>query len=100
MPTNNYPKFSDFADETKLFDGDKKKIDEILNQDILILDFKIKESKQRQGTSYATIQFRQNDKNYIIFTGYGVIIDQLNKYKENLPFYTIIKKIDKYYTFA
>lgn len=100
MPINNYPKFSDFADETKLFDGDKKKIDEILNQEILILDFKIKDSKQRQGTSYATIQFRQNDTNHIIFTGSEVIIDQLNKYKENLPFYTAIKKIDKYYTFT
>lgn len=97
---NNYPKFSDFAEENKLFEGDKKRIDEILNQEILILNFKIKDSKQRQGTSYATIQFRQDDKNYIIFTGSEVIIDQLSKYKDNMPFYAVIKKIDKYYTFA
>lgn len=98
--SNNYPKFSDFAEDIKLFEGTKKRIDDILNQEILILDFKIKESKQRLGTPYATIQFRQNDTNYIIFTGSEVLIDQLNKYRENLPFYTVIKKIDKYYTFA
>jgi hypothetical protein len=37
---------------------------------------------------------------YIIFTGSIVLIDQLEKYKENLPFYTTVKKIDKYYTFT
>lgn len=100
LSTNNYPKFSDFADETKLFEGDKKKVDDILNKDILIIDFKIKDSKQKEGTSYATIQIRLNDKNHIIFTGSEVLINQLNKYKKNQPFYAVIKKIDKYYTFA
>ncbi len=102
MSVNNYPKFSDFANESKAFDGDKQRIDDILNQEILIIDFKVKDSKQRLGTSYATIQFklRQDDNNYIIFTGSEVIIGQLNKYKENLPFNTTIKKIDKYYTFT
>ncbi len=100
MQDNNYPRFGDFATEAKLFDGNKKRIDDILNQEILIIDFKIKESKKRQGTSYATIQFRQDDTNHIAFTGSGVIISQLIKYKENLPFNTTIKKIDKYYTFA
>jgi hypothetical protein len=42
-----YPKFLDFAEETKVFDGDKKRIDDILNQEILIVDFKVKDSKQK-----------------------------------------------------
>ncbi len=100
MQPNNYPRFCDFAEDVRLFEGTKKKIDDILNQEILILDFKIKESKKRQGTSYATIQFRQGDTCHIAFTGSGVIIAQLTRYKENLPFYATIKKIDKYYTFA
>jgi len=95
-----YPKFSDFAEKTKAFDGDKKKIENILNQEILILDFKVKESKKKQDSLYATIQFKINDINYIVFTGSSVLIDQLEKYKENLPFHTIIKKIDRYYTFT
>lgn len=54
----DYPRFSDFAEEPKPFDGDKKKIEDILNQDILVLDFKIKDSKKKQDSLYATIQFK------------------------------------------
>jgi len=93
-----YPHFSDFADETKSFDGEKKKLDDILNKEILILDFKVKDSKQRIGSKYITIQFRDNDKNFIVFTGSMVLINQFEKYKDNIPFYTVIRRIDKYYT--
>ena len=95
-----YPKFSDFAEETKVFDGDKKKIEDVLNQEILVVDFKVKSSKHKQGSLYATIQFKLGDTNHIVFTGSGVLIDQLEKYKDSLPFYTTIKKIDRYYTFT
>lgn len=95
-----YPRFSDFAEETKSFEGDKKKIDDILNEDILIIDYKIKDSKQHKGTQYVTIQFKLEDMYYIVFTGSKVLSEQLEKYKENIPFYTQIKKIDKYYTFT
>lgn len=100
MIITEYPRFSDFADESKSFEGDKKKIDEILNEEILIMDFKIKDSKQRSGTQYVTIQFKLGDINYITFTGSKVLIEQLNKYKDNIPFNTTIKKIDRYYTFT
>jgi hypothetical protein len=95
-----YPKFSDFAEESRPFDGDKKRIEDILNQEILILDFKVKASKKKQDTLYATIQFKIGDINFIVFTGSGVLIDQLEKYKDSIPFYTTIKKIDRYYTFT
>jgi len=32
--------------------------------------------------------------------GSKVLAEQLEKYKDNIPFYTQIKKIDKYYTFT
>lgn len=95
-----YPRFSDFAEESKSFEGDKKKIEDILNKEILIIDFKIKDSKQRQNSLYATIQFRIGDDTFIVFSGSTVLINQLEKYKENLPFFTIIKRIDKYYTLS
>ena len=95
-----YPHFSDFAEESKSFEGDKKKLDDILNQEILILDFKVKDSKQRIGSKYITIQFREGDKTFIVFTGSMVLTNQLEKYEDSLPFYTTIKKIDKYYTLA
>ena len=95
-----YPRFSDFAEESKVFDGDKKKIKEILNKEILVLDFKLKESKHHRGTQYVTIQFKIDNMIYILFNGSRVLAAQLEKYKDNLPFYTVIRKIDKYYTFT
>lgn len=95
-----YPRFSDFAEEAKAFDGDKKKIDEILNQEILVIDFKMKESKHHRDTQYVTLQFKIDNTTFILFNGSRVLADQLEKYKDNLPFYAIIKKIDKYYTFT
>lgn len=96
----DYPDFADFAEESKSFDGDKKKLSEILDRHILIVDFKVKPSKQNKGTFYTTIQFKIDGVNYIIFTGSNVLTEQLEKYKSNLPFYATIKKIDKYYTFT
>jgi len=95
-----YPNFSDFADESKAFEGEKKKLDNILNQEILILDFKIKDSKQRIGSKYVTIQFKIDNQSFIVFSGSMVLMNQLEKYKDNLPFHSEIKKIDKYYTFT
>jgi len=95
-----YPRFSDFAEESKSFDGDKKKIDEILNQEILVIDFKIKDSKHHRDSQYVTIQFKINNDTFIMFNGSKVLAEQLEKYKDNIPFYTMIKKIDKYYTFS
>lgn len=95
-----YPRFSDFAEESKVFDGDKKKIEEILNKEILVLDFKLKESKHHRDTQYVTIQFKIDNMIYILFNGSRVLAAQLEKYKDNLPFYTVIRKIDKYYTFT
>ena len=97
---SEYSKFSDFAEEREVFDGDKKRIDDILNKEILIINFKIKDSKKRENSLYATIHIKIDGNNYVVFTGSNVLIDQLEKYKDNLPFYTAIKKIDRYYTFT
>lgn len=95
-----YSSFSDFAQEVKPFEGEKKKIKEVLDCEILVLDYKVNESKQKQGTQYATIQFKQEESFHVLFTGSSILIEQLEKYKDNLPFYATIKKITKYYTFT
>jgi hypothetical protein len=95
-----YPKFSDFNPSQKLFDGKKVSIEDILNKDILIKAFKVGASKYKPK-EYVTVQFNyineQPNENFIFFTGSGVIKDQLIQNKDHLPFYTLIKKIDKYY---
>jgi len=71
-----------------------------LNKDLLIIDYKIKDSKHHKNTQYITIQFKIDDETFITFNGSRVLAEQLEKYKDNIPFYTQIKKIDKYYTFT
>nr|MBC8228938.1 hypothetical protein [bacterium] len=40
-----HKRFSDFAEEPELLNGSKLKIEEILNKEILIMGFKISDSK-------------------------------------------------------
>ena len=100
---DNQPKrFSDFAQESGPMDGAKLKIDDVINREITIIGCKIKESKYSKSNSSdcLTIQFEMDDKRYVIFTGSSVLIDQLTKYKDQMPFITTIKKVDRYYTLS
>lgn len=98
---SSHKKFSDFSQEDQCFHGSKKKIESILNQDILIVAFRLSMSKQKQNAEYATIHFTVEDTPHVLFTGSKVLKNQLERYKENLPFYAQIKKVNnKYYTFA
>jgi len=89
-------RFGDFAKETVL-DGDKISITDIINKEVIIVDYRVKESKLKEG-NYLTLQIEKNDKKYVIFTGSQVLIDQIERYKNELPFLTTIRKINKYYS--
>ncbi len=101
-----YPKFSDFAEnETGPLEGEKKKIDDILNQEILVIGHRTQESQYKKNKSgkYLTLQFifdTSLESKYVIFTGSDILINQMDKYKEKVPFWTTIKKNNKFYTFA
>jgi hypothetical protein len=65
----------------------------------------VKESKYKEETGrkrYMTLQFEQegSEKPNVLFTGSEVLIGQIEKYREYLPFATKIQKIDRYYTFT
>ena len=47
---------------------------------------------------YLTMQIKSNDKKFVIFTGSEVLIEQIEKYKNEIPFEATIRKINKYYT--
>ena len=98
-------RFSDFAEPGGPLEGKKVKIDEILNIEILLRKFTMKESKYQKSSAKdcLTVQFEYPDKpgeKHVIFTGSGVLIDQLRKYEDKLPFLAVIKKIDRYYTLS
>jgi hypothetical protein len=46
---DEYPKFSDFSEEHTGLEGDKKKIEEILNTEILVTGYMIGKSKLQQS---------------------------------------------------
>lgn len=92
-------RFSDFSKES-ILNGDKIKIDDILNKEIKIIGYSIKNSKysKNKNGEYLTLQIESDNKKHIIFTGSDVLIDQINKYSNEIPFLTIIRKINKYYS--
>ena len=92
-------KFSDISKETVL-DGEKLRIDDILNEKIVILNYAIRDSRYSKNTSgkYLTLQIKRNDQNYVIFIGSDVLVDQLERYGSQLPFEATIRKINRYYS--
>lgn len=101
MPDKEYPEFREFANEPEPFEGDKQSIDTILNIRILIINFRIGKSKYHDDRDYATIQFENGSGNkQIVFTGSEVLMNQLKRYKDKIPFHTTIIKINKYYTMS
>jgi hypothetical protein len=95
-------RFSDFAEEDGPLEGDKLRLDSILNQEILVTGYKIKRSKYaKEGADQClTVQFEIDGNKKIFFTGSNVLIDLLEKYGHEIPFMATVKKIDRYYTFS
>lgn len=95
-------RFAEFAQERIPLDGDKVKIETILNREILITGCSIKRSKYDKNSSgkFLTLQFELEGKKQVFFTGSDVLIEQLEKYGEQVPFLATIKKIDRFFTLS
>ncbi|MGD9930124.1 MAG: hypothetical protein AB7U05_08900 [Mangrovibacterium sp.] len=95
-------RFSDFATEEAQLEGVKVKLDDLLNQDIILIAFRVSDSQYSKNKSgkYATVQFKQaeNCPPQVFFTGSDILIEQLEKYRHELPFVAKVKKINRYYT--
>lgn len=80
-------RFSDFSTEQLI--GEKISIDKILNKEIKVLAFRLKNSK-----------IELHGELRVIFTNSTVLKEQLQRYKEHLPFCTTIIKNNKYFSFS
>jgi hypothetical protein len=89
-------RFSDFAKPP--LDGPKFAIDELINKEVVIKDYKISGSKY--NGKLLTIQFELEGTTHVVLTGSGVLLNQCEEYKDKMPFISTIKKIAKYYTFS
>lgn len=92
-------RFSDFADEPPTLEGTKVKLQDIVNQPIIVQTYRLFKSKVSNGDCLQ-LQILVNNENKIIFTSSCVLIKQITKYQNHLPFETTIKRISKYYSFT
>lgn len=93
-------RFSDFCKETLPLDGEKVRIEAIVDKEILVTGYKITSSKQNEGEYCLTLQFQEDEQTMIVFTGSKVLIEQIEKYNSEIPFLTVIRKINRYYSFS
>ena len=96
-------RFSDFAQQDTLpIDGSKIKIEEVLNREITITGFRIKDSKYNKSNSprCLELQFDLDNERHILFTGSEILCEQIQRYQSEIPFMTTIKRIAKYYSFS
>lgn len=89
-------KFSDFdiKPQTKSFEGEKIKIDKILNREIVVTDYKIETSKYEKGNGKCLyIQIEFNGDKRVVFTGSISLMDMIQQVPaDKLPFKTTIIK--------
>ena len=90
-------KFSSFAEERLV--GDKVSVSDILNKEITVLSYKIMKSKI-EDDNYAQIQIEINGEKKVVFTSSKVLKDQLEAYKDHIPFIATIIKTRKYFSFS
>jgi retron-type reverse transcriptase len=104
----NIPRFSDFADSTSLniMDGKKLSLDSVLDKEIVVLKYRVKPTKyaESKAPNCITVQFYFADEaaqtHHVFFSGSSVLIGQMEKYKEHLPFRATVRKVGKYFTFT
>lgn len=95
-------KFSELDIETPIlpFVGDKIKISKLLNKDIVVLNYRIGDSKynDKASNNVLTLHIQFEGESRILFTGSTVLMNQLRSTKpEHFPFSAIIVKEGEYY---
>ena len=95
-------RFSDFAESPKVLDGEKVKLDEVINREVLVIGYRITESKfgKNKSGKCLTLQVEIGGVHRVVFTGSDVLISQMMEYGAEVPFAAVIKKVDRFYTLS
>jgi hypothetical protein len=96
--------FSSFGikPEIKSLQGDKIKIERILNCPIVVEDYQIKDSKFTEGSGRCLhLQIKKQGIQHVVFTGSTVLMDMISHVKKDqLPFTTTIIKENDHFQFT
>ncbi|MCL1657433.1 hypothetical protein M2T79_12580 [Elizabethkingia miricola] len=85
----------------KAFVGDKIKLSKVINTQIIINDYKIKDSEKKPGTKYLTLQITRKGDKEIIFTSAKTLMDMIEQVpKDEFPFMTTIAQEDQIFQFT
>jgi hypothetical protein len=94
--------FADFHDNSNdRLQGEKDFIENMIGKEIIIYGYRIADSRKSKnpGEFCLTLQFRYadnagmpQDKTRVVFTGSRVLMEQIEAYKANIPFSTIVIK--------
>jgi len=99
-------KFADFADTSAcpIMDGKKVPLNDVLEKEIVVINYRINKTKytDAKNPECLTVQFTfaKTDEHNVFFSGSSVLMGQLERYKDKLPFSTVIKRVGKYFTFS
>lgn len=91
-------RFSDFSTEEDVLSGNKIKIKEIIGKEIIVIGYKINPSKYGDNKMVLKLGFKLFEENRVVFTGSKVLIEQIEKYKDEIPFITKIENNNDFYT--
>jgi hypothetical protein len=75
------------------------KLQDVVDKLITVTGYKITKSKFKED-NYVAIQYDMDGEQHVTFTGAQVLIEQLKKYGEEVPFETTIKRMGKFYSFT
>ena len=95
----------DFAEvvATPVFEGERRRIEEILGKPLVIKDFVELPSRFRPGEPFVVVQAEdENGETFTFASGSQVLIKQLRMMREAsaVPFRAKITRIKRYYTFT
>jgi hypothetical protein len=98
---NNFKQFNIQA-TSKSFEGDKIKIDRILNKQIVVYDFKIENSKYEKGNGKCLyLQIHVDNAKRVLFTGSTSLMEMIQKVPaEGFPFTTTIIRENERFQFS
>lgn len=86
--------FSELGVKSKNLTGDKIEIVDVLDKQITVLDYRAGGSKYSRDGILLTLQIKYNDETRVIFTGSGVLLEDIKLLPpESFPFTTTIIKI-------
>ena len=100
----NIPSVTDLVPDRDVLNGDKVRIESVLNLPLVVTGWEITRSKVKKDEQCLKLQFELNGELHVCFTGSTVLISQIEAIemeleKRNLPrkFWASIRQIGKFF---